>query len=141
MPAGGEQAAYRKGALILGVDDDPTNLKVLQGIVQAMGHSFLSAHSGDECLKLLHRIAPKIILLDIMMPGMDGFETCRHIRSDFPMLKAPVIFVSSLNSPEDVARGIGANGNDYIIKPFEPERLRQRITHWLRSDISLEDDV
>jgi DNA-binding response OmpR family regulator len=57
------------------------------------------------------------------------------------MLKAPVIFVSSLNSPEDVARGIGANGNDYIIKPFEPERLRQRITHWLRSDISLEDDV
>ena len=141
MPVGGEQAASRKGALILGVDDDPTNLKVLQEIVKAMGHSFLSASSGDECLKLLHRIAPKIILLDIMMPGIDGFETCRRIRSDFPMLKVPVIFVSSLNNPEDVARGIGASGNDYIIKPFEPEKLRQRITHWLRSGITLEDDI
>ncbi len=141
MVASTESATSRKGALILGVDDDPTNLKVLQEIVQAMGHSFLAASSGEEGLKLLHRAAPKIILLDITMPGMDGFETCRRIRSDFPMLKVPVIFVSSLNSPEDVARGIGANGNDYIIKPFEPEKLRQRITHWLRSGISLGDDI
>ncbi|MCZ6720275.1 MAG: response regulator [Alphaproteobacteria bacterium] len=141
MVASTESATSRKGALILGIDDDPTNLKVLQEIVQAMGHSFLAASSGEEGLKLLHRAAPKIILLDITMPGMDGFETCRRIRSDFPMLKVPVIFVSSLNSPEDVARGIGANGNDYIIKPFEPEKLRQRITHWLRSGISLGDDI
>lgn len=141
MVASTESATSRKGALILGVDDDPTNLKVLQEIVQAMGHSFLAASSGEEGLKLLHRAAPKIILLDITMPGMDGFETCRRIRSDFPMLKVPVIFVSSLNSPEDVARGIGANGNDYIIKPYEPEKLRQRITHWLRTGISLGDDI
>lgn len=135
-----EQSASRRGSLIMGVDDDAMNLRLLNEIVVGMGHSFLSARSGAECLGLLYRAAPKIILLDVMMHDMDGFETCRRIRADFPMLKAPIIFLTALNNPEDVARGIGANGNDFIIKPFRPEKLRQRINYWLRTGLPTEDD-
>ena len=132
-----EHSAAHRGALIMGVDDDATNLRLLHEVVDSMGHSFLGAHGGAECLRLLHRAAPQVILLDIMMPEMDGFETCRRIRADFPLLKVPIIFVTALNSPEDVARGMGANGNDFIIKPFEPERLRQRLSYWLRTGLPL----
>jgi len=135
-----EHSPARHGALIMGVDDDATNLRLLHEVVDSMGHTFLGAHGGAECLRLLHRAAPKVILLDIMMPEMDGFETCRRIRADFPMLKVPIIFVTALNSPEDVARGMGANGNDFIIKPFEPERLRQRLSYWLRTGLPSELD-
>lgn len=130
----------RRSSLVMGVDDDIVNLRLLREIVVGMGHSFLSAQSGSECLRLLHRAAPKVILLDVMMPDMDGFETCRRIRSEFPLLKCPVVFVTALNNPEDVARGIGANGNDFIIKPFEPDKLRQRITYWLRTGLTGSDD-
>ncbi len=67
-----------------------------------------------------------------MMPEVDGFEICRRIRSDFPLLKAPIIFLTSLNSPEDVVLGMGTGGDDYLVKPVQPALLRRRIDHWIR---------
>jgi CheY-like chemotaxis protein len=113
----------------MGVDDDLVNMRLIRKIVEVMGHTFLGATNGVDALRLLYRVRPKVILLDVMMPEMDGYETCRRMREDCPLARAPVIFLTALNSPEDVARGIGAQGNDYLIKPFTPDRLRQRINH------------
>ncbi len=131
----------REGSLILGVDDDPVNMRLIREIVEVMGHTFLGPANGADALRLLYRIHPKLILLDVMMPEMDGYETCRRIRAEFPLMRMPIVFLTALNSPEDVARGLGAEGNDYLIKPFTPDRLRQRVNHWLRSGLpeELED--
>jgi CheY-like chemotaxis protein len=136
-----ETAAARTGSLIMGVDDDAVNMRLIREIVEVMGHTFLGATNGADALRLLYRVSPKLILLDVMMPEMDGYEACRRIRQEFPLLRAPIIFLTALNSPEDVARGLGAQGNDYVIKPFTPDRLRQRITHWLRVGVPVEEDA
>ena len=133
--------ADEKRTCVLVVDDDKSLRLIARRLFENQGMRVLEAADGATALRMAPESRPDIICLDVQMPGMDGFETCRRIRSDFPMLRVPIIFVSSLNNPEDVARGIGASGNDYIIKPFEPEKLRQRITHWLRSGISLGDDI
>ncbi len=127
-----EGASRRGGALIMGVDDDSTNLQFLRTVVEGMGYPFIGAISGVECLRMLYRVEPTVILLDVMMPEVDGFETCRRIRSDFPHLKAPIIFLTALNSPEDVVLGIGASGDDYLVKPVQPGVLRERLDYWIR---------
>ncbi len=118
----------------MGVDDDATNLKLIRSMVEAFGHAFIGAENGLECLSMLHRIQPTLILLDVMMPSVNGFETCRRIRANFPHLRAPIIFLTALNSPEDVALGMGANGDDYLVKPIQTGLLRERIKYWLRTD-------
>jgi CheY-like chemotaxis protein len=136
-----ESFAPRAGSLIMGVDDDAVNMRLIREIVEVMGHTFLGATNGTDELRLLYRVSPKLILLDVMMPEMDGYEACRRIRQELPLLRAPIIFLTALNSPEDVARGLGAQGNDYVIKPFTPGRLRQRINHWLRVSVPVEEDA
>ena len=118
----------------MGVDDDDASLHFLRSVVEMSGHQFIGAESGVECLRLLYRVQPTLILLDVMMPSVNGFETCRRIRANFPHLRAPIIFLTALNSPEDVALGMGANGDDYLVKPIQTGLLRERIKYWLRTD-------
>src|SRR5713101_1821775 len=116
--------------IVLGVDDAPENLFLLQAVVKSGGYVFVGAKSGTECLALIHRIVPRLILLDIQMPDLDGFETCRRLRAN-PLLRAvPVAFLTALKSPEDVTTGLRAGGNDFIVKPFDPVKLLERIRHW-----------
>ncbi len=116
--------------VILGVDDAPENLILLKGAVTAGGYSFVGAKSGIECLSLLVRVVPRLILLDIEMPEMDGFEVCRRIRMDGNLRSVPVAFLTARKTAEDVRTGMDVGGNDFIIKPFDVLKLLERIRHW-----------
>lgn len=116
--------------VVIGVDDAPENLKLLQAAVRAGGFSFLGAASGNECLSLLTRIQPRLILLDIQMPELDGFETCRRIRSMPELQHVPVAFLTARKTAEDVQKCVQAGGNDFIVKPFDVLKLLERIKYW-----------
>lgn len=122
----------RKSTLILGVDDNPTNLKLLRVIIEAAGFSFVGVHSGLACLDMLWRVQPKVILLDVNMPGLGGFETCRRIHAQFPHITAPILFLTASNTSEDLSSALEAGGDDFILKPFVPEKLLERIEIWSR---------
>lgn len=116
--------------IILGVDDAGENLLLLQGAVKAGGFTFMGARSGAECLSLLHRVVPKVILLDIEMPLLDGFDTCRQIRALPEARHVPIIFLTARKTSEDVKKCLEVGGNDFIIKPFDIVKLLERIKHW-----------
>src|SRR5438046_1919684 len=107
----------RKGWVVLGVDDQPENLMMLEALIQARGYSFFGASSGAEALSLAMRCDPKLILLDVQMPEMDGYETCRRLRATFLLKTVPVAFLTARNGPDDVRAGLSAGGNDFIVKP------------------------
>ena len=116
--------------IILGVDDAAENLLLLQAAVKAGGFAFMGARSGAECLSLLHRVVPKVILLDIEMPSLDGFDTCRQIRALPETRHVPIIFLTARKTGEDVRKCLEVGGNDFIIKPFDIVKLLERIKHW-----------
>ena len=121
----------RKNKIVMGVDDQPENLMILEALIENHGYSFFGASSGAECLSLAARVAPKLILLDVQMPEMDGFETCRRLRGMVGMQHVPVAFLTARKAPEDVRTGLGAGGNDFIVKPFDPVKLLTRVDHWM----------
>jgi two-component system OmpR family response regulator len=130
-----EDVGFRRNKVVLGVDDQPENLMILRAVLETAGYAFLEASTGAECLSLAARSSPRLILLDVQMPGMDGFETCRRLRSDWRLKAVPVAFLTGRKSVEDVKAGIGAGGNDFITKPFDRERLLARVDHWARKSI------
>ncbi|MBF9014674.1 MULTISPECIES: hybrid sensor histidine kinase/response regulator [unclassified Oceanispirochaeta] len=116
-------------AEILAVDDTPMNLDI---ILETLDDDYEISISSDgkEALEVLETIIPDLILLDIMMPGMDGFEVCSILKKDERLKDIPVIFLTALNSTEDVVKGLSLGAVDYIYKPFNPEELRSRVrTH------------
>ena len=117
--------------IVLGVDDRIECLELLDNVVRAGGYSFVGARSGAECLTLLTRIVPKVILLDIEMPNLDGFETCRRIRALPALRRVPIAFLTARKMAADVRKGLLIGGNDFIVKPFEVNNLLDRISHWM----------
>lgn len=117
---------------VLVVDDTETNIDVL---VQTLrGEYRLSvAVDGEAALRSIERNPPDIVLLDIVMPGLDGYEVCRRIREHEAWRDIPVMFLSSLEDVQDKARGFEAGGNDFVTKPFEPLEVRARVQSLLRS--------
>ena len=116
--------------IVLGVDDAPENLLLLQSAVKLGGYTFMAARSGTECLSLLTRVVPRLILLDIEMPIMDGFETCRQIRAIQELRHIPIAFLTARKTSDDVKKCLEVGGNDFIIKPFDITKLLERIKHW-----------
>lgn len=117
-------------ARIMVVDDVPANLKLLTEIVAAHGHQVRPASSGQLALRSVAAEAPDLILLDVRMPEMDGYELCRLLKSHESSRSIPVIFISALDEAEDKVRGFEAGGVDYITKPFQPLEVLKRIeTH------------
>jgi len=116
--------------VVLGVDDAPENLFLLQAALKNAGYSFIGAKGGRECLTLVGRIVPRLILLDIEMPDLDGFETCRKLRANPEMRHVPIAFLTARKSPADVSAGLDAGGNDFILKPFDHVKLLERVRHW-----------
>jgi CheY-like chemotaxis protein len=121
--------------VVIGVDDAPENLAMLEAAVRAGGFTFLGAASGVECLSLLTRVVPRLILLDIEMPELDGFETCRRIRMNPHLRAVPVAFLTARRTADDVKQGIAVGGNDFIIKPFDVVKLLGRVRHWTQHTI------
>lgn len=117
-------------ARILIVDDTAENLQVLAGILRA-GHFHLNvARNGRQALELARTVAPDLILMDIVMPEMDGFEACRQLKADPALADLPVIFLTASNDAESVVRGFELGAVDYITKPFHAAELLSRVrTH------------
>lgn len=116
---------------ILIVDDTPTNIRVLVPILMEHGKFQINiANNGKDALKLLEKVVPDLILLDIMMPELDGFETCRIIKSDENLKDIPIIFLTAKNETEDLAKGFELGAADFVSKPFNSVELMARVkTH------------
>src|SRR4051794_16140386 len=104
---------------ILLVDDDPSNLAVLRESLKGQGYRIFISRSGEDALKVVRREQPLVVLLDVIMPEMDGYETCRCLKKEPETAGAAVIFLSALEKTEDKIRGLEAGGVDFITKPFE----------------------
>ena len=115
---------------ILIVDDTPENLSVLRQILSSEGYIVRPALSGEIALRAVESDIPDLILLDIMMPGMDGYEVCEKLKSNEKTRDVPIIFISALNKTEDKVKGFETGGVDYISKPFHTEEVLARVkTH------------
>jgi diguanylate cyclase (GGDEF)-like protein len=119
-----------QNARILIADDTPYNLKVLSAVLSQQNYHLTLAHNGFETLKLAVTEAPDLILLDIMMPGMDGIEACQHLKQDPNTWDIPIIFLTAKSEDDDIIRGLELGAADYITKPFNPKILLARVrTH------------
>jgi CheY-like chemotaxis protein len=117
------------GSILL-VDDAPDNLRVLYEILHGRGYAVRVAPDGFAALRSVHRQRPDVIVLDALMPGMDGFETCRQLKEDIETRDIPVIFLTGLNDSEHIVRGFQVGGVDYVTKPVVAEELLARVeTH------------
>ena len=115
---------------ILLVDDNPTNLQVLFQTLEGQGYKLLIAKSGEDALKIARKAQPHLVLLDIMMPGMDGYETCQRLKEDPETRESAVIFLSALDDTKDKVRGLEQGAVDFITKPFQGEEVLARVgTH------------
>lgn len=115
---------------LLVVDDSPRNIQYLGSVLRDEGYAVSVALNGKQALERAHSLHPNLVLLDVMMPEMDGLEVCRQMKSDPQLTDIPVIFISAKGSPEDVVAGLSAGGVDYIRKPFQAAEVMQRVkTH------------
>ncbi len=124
-------ASSRRSKIVMGVDDAPESLALLNAVVTGAGYSFIGVNSGAECIRLIARSQPRLLLLDIEMPEMDGIELCRRIRALRDYVKIPIAFLTAKKTGEAVRAGIGAGGNDFIVKPFDVIKLLERVNHWV----------
>ena len=115
--------------LILIVDDEPAIVRLVRAELQSSGFGVLTASRGEEALALLDVESPDLIVLDLMMPGMDGFETMRRIRAQS---QVPIIVLTARSGDADKLRGLQSGADDYLTKPFNPEELSARVAAVLR---------
>ena len=120
---------------IMAVDDDPEVLDTLGRVLERESFEVGLARSAAEALVLLDRRAPSAMILDIMMPGMDGITLCRQLRRDSRFNALPILFLTAKGSTEDVVDGLDAGADDYVVKPFELAELRARIHALLRRSV------
>lgn len=123
------QPEHRQGTVLV-IDDNVTNLKVASEHLRARNFEILTARDGEAGIQRARLAQPDVILLDVQMPGIDGFETCRRLKSDEQTQNIPVIFMTVLTNVEDKLKGFAAGGVDYVPKPFQIEELLARVnTH------------
>jgi adenylate cyclase len=118
--------------LILIVDDNLTNLDILQARLEAHNYKILTATDGESGLALAKEKEPDLILLDIMMPKMDGIEVCRHIRADASLPFMPIIMVTAKADSKDIVAGLEAGSDEYLTKPVDHAALVARVKSMLR---------
>ncbi|MBP9503529.1 MAG: response regulator transcription factor [Candidatus Promineofilum sp.] len=122
-------------ALILVIDDDDLVSRTLQRALKHYDYQVMTANSGIEGLQLARRHRPDLFILDIMMPGVDGYQVCRQIRGDPLLQDAPVLFLTAKAKDEDKIEGFRAGGDDYLIKPFNMQELELRVKAILRRSV------
>jgi len=114
------------------VDDDPGARETLEALLLPEGYDLAFAASGPEALARLDDLGPDVILLDVMMPDMDGFEVCQRLKGDETWRHIPVILVTALDSKEDLVRGLDAGADEFLSKPVKGQELRARVRSMLR---------
>lgn len=117
---------------ILLVDDEPSNLYLLEELLQSEGYATLSAESGAQALAVAKKSPPALILLDVMMPDLDGFEVCQRLREDALLMAVPVIFLTALDDEESRLKGLEMMGDAYLTKPVKSNLLLAKIASTLR---------
>lgn len=122
-----QEAGTKEMAKILVVDDVDTNRFVLRDIIQEMGCQPVLTENGMQALKMVSRIHPRLIILDIAMPEMDGYEVCKVLKENPETRDIPIIFISAFDDPSDVVKGFDLGGEDYITKPFIPKIVKARL--------------
>jgi CheY-like chemotaxis protein len=121
--------ATRKKILL--VDDSPTVLLMERILLQDGPYELISATNGDEAVKLALSERPDAIIMDVMMPGMNGYEVCRRLRTEEATRTTPIILVTTRSSLESLERGYASGCNDYIVKPFEAMELRMKVASFV----------
>ena len=120
------------GAAILVVDDMPANRELLAGILDGAGYGGYQADCGERALEAAKNTPPDLVLLDILMPGMDGYAVCRHFKADLRLANIPIMFVTALDDSIDKVRAFAAGGVDYVTRPFDPDEIVARVKAHLR---------
>ncbi|GCL63141.1 response regulator transcription factor [Pseudaquabacterium pictum] len=123
----------RTGDIVLLVDDMPQSLGALAQVLEADGYTVLVAHSGEAALARLDLVTPDAILLDALMPGWSGFETCRRIKAEPAWSHIPVIFMTGLSETAHVVEGFDAGGVDYVVKPLRAQEVQARLATHVRN--------
>ena len=123
------QTNFKSMTTILVVDDEPAVLKVLVTRLKLAGYKVLSAQDGEQALDIFHRESPDLVVLDVMLPKIDGFAVCRRIRSESVV---PIIFLTALEAISERVAGLDLGADDYLSKPFSPKELEARIATILR---------
>src|SRR3972149_4284559 len=113
-------------AKILIVDDDLQSLKLIGLMLQRRGHTIAAAQSGMQALAKVRSEVPDLVILDVMMPGLDGFEVCRRLRSDPKTSRVPIILFTAKNQVSDKVAGFQAGADDFLTKPVHPNELASR---------------
>ena len=119
-------------ARVLVVDDIMSNVKLLEAKLTAEYFDVVTAFNGLECLARMEENVPDIVLLDVMMPGMDGFEVCRRIKSNPKIAHVPVVMVTALDQPADRVAGLEAGADDFLTKPVDDAALFARVRSLVR---------
>ena len=127
-----EKMPVDEKALVLIVDDSTLNLKVLGNTLRGEGFSLAVAKSGREALEFVRKKLPDLILLDIMMPEMDGYAVCKRLKSGVVSKNVPVIFLTAKTDTDSIVRGFDAGGVDYVTKPFNTAELLARVRTQIR---------
>jgi sigma-B regulation protein RsbU (phosphoserine phosphatase) len=131
---------------LLLVDDNPTNLQVLYQTLETTGCKLLVAKNGETALSIAQKASPDLILLDIMMPGIDGFEVCRRLKANPATAAIPIIFLSALTDTKDKVQGLQLGAVDYVSKPFQPDEVIARVNthltiHRLKREVEKKKDA
>src|SRR5271170_2637044 len=113
--------------IVLVVDDSPETLRLLTDALEEAGMTVLVAREGERAISIVEKVVPDVILMDALMPGADGFETCRRLKQNRALAHVPIIFMTGLTDTEHIIQGLEAGGVDYIIKPIVPGELLARI--------------
>ena len=119
--------SVKRRDIVLVVDDSPETLRLLTDALDAADMTVMVALDGAAAIRIVEQITPDIVLLDAVMPGIDGFETCRRLKREPNLADAPVIFMTGLAETEDIVRGFAAGGVDYVTKPIVIEEMLARI--------------
>jgi two-component system, sensor histidine kinase and response regulator len=128
-----------RGRRVLVVDDDRLNARILISILKPAGYQVAEAGSAETALELYASFAPDLVLLDVVLPGMNGFEACRQLKAAYGDACAPIIFITAKRESEDVVEGLAAGGVDYLPKPFRPKEVIERIRVHLHNRLLIEE--
>jgi signal transduction histidine kinase len=127
-----------KGRRILIVDDDKINHRLLQAFLRNNGYTLTDADSGENALAAYEKHQPDLVLLDVVLPGIDGYETCQRLRKTYGKACAPIIFITAKSAPEDIVHGFEVGGVDYLTKPLKAKEVEARIRTQLENRALIE---
>lgn len=122
----------RDPARILVVDDVPDNVEILRMRLESLGYEIVTAVDGEQALAMVRETLPDLILLDIMMPKLSGYEVCQRLKKDEPTSKIPILMVTALNETGDIEKAVAAGCDDFLTKPVNHLELKTRVRSLLR---------